>query len=182
MIPAVDPAVATLAALAIALLFASAGLGKLRDAMRFRATLDAYRVLPAALVPAASRALPCVELMLAAALIDPASRALAAALSAAVLLVYGAGIGINLWRGRRELDCGCEPFGQRRPIAAWMLARNALLGAVALLAVLPSTRRALEAVDALTILGGLSVLVPAYLAAEQLLAGHPAPRRDAVQA
>jgi hypothetical protein len=182
MNPAVDPAVATLAGLAIALLFASAGLGKLRHASRFRATLDAYHVLPAALVPAACRALPCVELMLAAALIAPASRALAAALSAAVLLAYGAGISINLWRGRRDLDCGCEPFGRRRPIAAWMLARNAMLIAVAFVAALPSTPRALEAVDALTVLGGLAVLVPAYLAAEQLLAGHPAPRRNAVQA
>jgi hypothetical protein len=176
----IDPAVGLLAALAIALLLAGAAFAKLRDRAHFAATLAAYRIVPAALLGPASWALPCAELLLSAALLAPASRAPAAVVSAALLLAYGAAIGINLRRGRYELDCGCEVFGRQRPIAAWMLGRNVILGAAALVAALPSAPRGLEAVDALTLLGGLAVLAPAYLAAEQLLAQRPAPRHDAV--
>ena len=175
---AIDPLFGVLATAALALLFAVAAAGKLRDLARFTAVLDAYAIVPAPLVGAAARALPAFELVIAAGLVVPAARAVSAAVAAGLLLAYAAAIGVNLARGRRDLDCGCDGFGRRHPIAGWMLIRNALMAGLAGVAAAPRAPRALEAVDALTLSAGLVALVLIYRAADELLAQRAAARRQ----
>lgn len=165
----IDPVFGWLATAALSLLFAAASVAKLRDLTRFSGVLEAYAVLPAALVPLIARLLPLLEIVVAVGLVWPMTRNGAAWGAGGLLFIYGAGIALNLARGRRDLDCGCEGFGRRHPIAGWMLARNALIIGLAALAGAPATARALVATDLLTIAGGLAAFAFVYFAADELL-------------
>ena len=171
-----DPAVLWVLRLALAALWLRAGWHKGRDPRAFRAALAEYRLLPAPLVPAAAALLGLAELALALALLVPAGAAAAAQASAALLLLYAAAMAINLARGRRDLDCGCTGPAAARPLGGELLARNALLAAVSLLAALPATERPLGWLDAPTLALGAATLVVLYAAAETALAQAPASR------
>ena len=166
----IDPAIGALLAGALALLFASAALHKLRGLPQFAAALRAYRVLPESLA-AFAWLVPLLELIIAASLLVRSSRAGACAAGAALLSVYAAAIAINLQRGRRDLACGCGGPNERRPIAPWMVARNLLLAALLAALLLPWRARALDAADALTIGAGTAVAALLYMSLERLLAG-----------
>jgi hypothetical protein len=170
---AVDPVFSLLALAALALLFASAALAKLRDRERFAAIVDAYQVLPPGLARMTAVLLPFIELAAALGLFVTQVRPLGIAVCAGLLFIYASAIALNLARGRRDIDCGCEGFGRRRPIAGWMLVRNALLIAIAAVVVAPPAPRALQLTDVLTIMGGLAAFVLIYVAADELFA----PRR-----
>jgi hypothetical protein len=170
---AIDPVVSLLAIAALALLLASAAIAKLRDLPRFASVIAAYDVLPQPPARIVAVGLPFIELGIALGLLVTQVRWVAAGAAGGLLFIYGAAIGLNLARGRRDLDCGCEGFGQRRPIAGWMLVRNALLIGIAALAVAPQAPRSLVPTDLLTLCGGLAAFVLIYFAADALLA----PRR-----
>jgi hypothetical protein len=174
MSPSVDPVFSLLAVAALALLLASSAVAKIKDSARFAAVLEAYEVMPRSFARVVAVVLPFIELAVAFGLFVTRFRSAAAAAAAGLLLIYGAAMGLNLARGRRDLDCGCEGFGRRRPIAPWMLLRNGLLICVAAVAGVPATARAIEWTDAFTIAGGLAAFVLIYFAADQLLASRKA--------
>ncbi len=107
--------------------------------------------------------------MVAAGVLIPATRAPAAGLGIALLLAYAGAIGVNLRRGRTELDCGCGGADERRPIAAWMVVRNLVLAAGLAVLALPWQPRALAAADLLTVGGGCIVGALLYASLERLL-------------
>ena len=170
-----DPAFGYLIIAGAALLFASAAARKLQDLARFKEIFAAYRVLPA--VPARRLAwlIPCIESAIAIALLWEPGRRAGAASAVAVLLAYGSVMGINLLRGRRDLDCGCGAARDRRAIAPWMVWRNLLLAAGIGAAAMPWSPRALGATDALTFIAGLLAGVLLYATADRLL-GDVAPK------
>ena len=90
---------------AFALLFLVAASHKLRDPGRFRTTLADYRLLPGAVVPLAAMVVIGIEIVVAIALVAWARRAPGPIAAAAVLVIYGAAIAVNLARGRRHIDC-----------------------------------------------------------------------------
>jgi len=159
---------------ALALLFVVAAGHKLRDPRRFRATLAAYRLLPGALAPFAATLVVGLEVAIAAALLVPGARAAGLLAAAALLVVYGAAIGINLARGRRDIDCGCAGPAVRRPINGALVARNATLAAVALAGLAPVHPRALVWVDALTVAGATAALAACWAALDRVIAHAPA--------
>ena len=175
-----DPGIGCLLAGALALLFAHAAWHKWRALAHFRGQLAAYRLLPDALLGVAGVGVPLAETAIAVLLLIGPLRAAAALAGAALLLAYAAAMGINLARGRRDLDCGCAGPAERRPIAAWMVWRNVLLSLVLLALGRPWSERALGAVDLLTIGGGVLVLVLLYAAVERLL-GQVMPRTAALR-
>lgn len=175
-----DPVLVTLAAGCVSLLLGAAAIHKFTNLARFSATLEAYALLPSRLVAIVAMLLPILELGAALALVAPATRVAGAVAASALMLAYSLAITINLARGRRDLDCGCETFGRRRPIAPWMLARSALIIGAALIAAAPRSVREMTITDALTVVGGLAVLVPLYLAADELLANRDAAQRQQV--
>ena len=175
-----DPAGGLVITLSMALLLASAGWHQLRSLADFQSTFVAYRVLPAALSARLAWCVPAGELAIAVLLVLPRSRSAACLAGAGLLLSYAGGIALNLKRGRRDLDCGCSgPLG-RRPIAAWMVGRNVLLAAALALAALPWSPRPLVLVDAVTLIGGISIAALLYLAADRLL-GQVMPRAAALK-
>jgi hypothetical protein len=175
-----DPAVGELLMLLYALLLGTAAWHKLRRFGDFAAVVEAYRVVPHALVPVAARLVPSLEVALALALLWAPLRSAAAWAVALLLATYAAAIALNLRRGRRDLDCGCAGPNDRRPIAAWMVLRNMVLAAAALLLGLPWKPRGFEPVDALTVVGGVAVASLLYVATDRLL-GQIAPRGAALR-
>ena len=118
-----------LARLLLVAVFAVAGVAKLADREGSRRAVADFGV-PAALAAPLGILLPLAELAVAVALI-PTSTAFWGAVGAlALLLLFVAGIGANLARGRRP-DCHC--FGQiHSSPAGWAtLARNGAFAAVA---------------------------------------------------
>jgi methylamine dehydrogenase accessory protein MauD len=117
------------ARLLLAAVFVVAGVAKLADREGSRRAVADFGV-PGALAAPLGVLLPLAELAVAAALI-PTSTAIWGAVGALVLLLlFVAGIGANLARGRRP-DCHC--FGQLHSSpAGWStLARNGVLAAIA---------------------------------------------------
>ena len=121
--------VVLIARLLLALVFVVAGVAKLADRQGSRQAMSDFG-MPAALAAPFGLLLPLSELAVAAALV-PASTAWWGAIGALTLLVlFVAGIGINLARGRKP-ECHC--FGQLHsaPAGPSTLARNGVLAAVA---------------------------------------------------
>lgn len=152
----IDSAINLLIALAFAALFGSAALMKLRTPAIFIGTLADYRLIPRPLLSAAGALVIVLEAALTVGLLWPATREICSVIGAAVLLVYGAAIAINLLRGRHNIDCGCSL--KRRPIGRWMVVRNVLFAAALLTLTLPIALRPLGFGDVATVSAGLFVL------------------------
>ena len=177
----VDPAIVLLARTSLSLLFGVAAAHKLLHPRELLAALDAYDLASRRFNTAIARLLPLLEFAVAIGTWILPTRVYASLLAAALLTIYAAAIGINLARGRHDLDCGCTAFGRRSPIAGWMLARNAILTVLAVLAAAPVAPRTLTLTDALTVTGGLCVLTLIYLAVGGLLRTATSARRLELQ-
>jgi hypothetical protein len=170
-LPVLDPVLGHTAAASLGALLLLGAADKLRDAARFRAVVDDYALLPAALVPAFALALPLAEALAGVLLLPGATRGFGALLAAAVLLLATAAVAINLRRGRTAIDCGCGGAAHT-PLSAGLLARNGVLLLAAAAAALPVAVRTtvwldLAAVGCATLFGlGL------YLVANTLLGQH----------
>jgi hypothetical protein len=176
--PTLDPAVDLVVRASLALLLLDAALHKALRPASFRAVLADYRLLPGGALAAAGAALVATEAALAAALGVPGLRAAALRAVAALLLLYGAAIAANLARGRRHIACGCGAAAGEAPLSAALVARNAVLAALALLAAaVPPGPRALAWPDALAAAGACAALAALYAAAHRLLALGPATAR-----
>ena len=164
-----DPVLGWLARLALCLLFATAAVHKLRDLRAFSASVRDYQILPGAAAPAAALALLLLELGVAAALLLPGADPLGPLAALALLALYSAAIGVNLARGRHDLDCGCLGPAQRQPLAPWLLARNAALalGPILLLG-LEAAPRPASWIDGISLVGGVALLALLWNAAHQL--------------
>lgn len=168
-----DPIFIITAAVSIAVILASAATHKLRATTRFATQLENYQLLPRSLVLPVAKVLPWIEMALAFALLVPAARHLAALGAAALLASYALAIGINLWRGRRDIDCGCAGPEQAQPIRPVLLARNAVLVSLALLASLTPLGRGLGMFDGFVVIAASAVALLVYAATDGLLANGP---------
>jgi hypothetical protein len=134
-------------ALALAALFVAAALHKLLAREQWPAVVRQYRLLPELLAGPVALVLPFTEALAAVALLWPRTRAAGALAVAALLLAYAVALAINLRRGRRSIDCGCFGAQPRQGIAPWMVARNLVLAALALVLLLPTDGRAASATE-----------------------------------
>ena len=168
-----DPVWVWIARLTLALLFAVAGLSKLWHPAAYRTAISAYALLPAPVVAPAAFLLAVAEVAAAVLLLWPAGVAAGAALLWALLLLFSMAIGINLRRGRTDIDCGCWMFGAKPDapqgsIGPGTLVRNAVLAALVLVAILPATGRALSVLDWSTVLMGTLAALGLFAMASQL--------------
>jgi hypothetical protein len=160
----IDPAISWAIALGVAALFAVAAVHKLRDRVRFREVLRSYHLLPQRLVPPAAAIVIALELASALLILAAPTRPFGALLAATLLVGYATAMAINLGQGRVHLDCGCLGFGQRQAVRWWMVARNLLIAALALVAGLPVLGRELTGLDAVTVVCTTATLAILYTA------------------
>jgi len=173
---ALDPAVALALRLTLAALLLSAALHKARDLPGFTAILAGYGLLPAGGPRPVARVLPAGEAAIGLALLAPAAGAAAALAGAALLALYTAAAAVALARGRRGLPCGCGGPAGAGVLGPALLARNAVLVTLALVAALPVATRPLVWIDVGTVVGSVAALALIYAAADRLIANGPALR------
>ncbi len=116
----------------LALVFLLGFWSKVRNQEAFEGVVYNYRLLPEAAVKPVAYGLPGVELMVGLGLLVAPVRPFAAMAAVALLAVFTAAIGINLARGRREIDCGCFSSVLKQHLSGWLFLRNGLLIALAL--------------------------------------------------
>lgn len=169
---AIDPVFGLTGRLLTTLIFGGAALHKLRGLPEFRAVLENYRILPAPLLKSAVGVVIAAETFAALAIWWPALRVVAATTAVVLLVAYALAIALNLYRGRREIDCGCS-FGNSAQPLSWALPlRNALL-------VVPCAIAGLGASTSLPALGvpvaffAATALAILYLGWGALLANRP---------
>lgn len=148
----IDPVINGILEASLALIFLASGIEKIRDFAWFTEAVRQYRLVPDSVLSPVAFAVPAAELAFAAGLLYPPSRSLAAAGAIALLLLFALAIGINLARGRREIDCGCwGPAAQRSEISGWLVVRNIALALPAGLLLMPDAARAVHWIDFATI-------------------------------
>lgn len=167
-----DPVFVLIAALMLAWLFATAGWSKLRQPYYYLGVFKGYdlRWLPSHRLTIWLVA--SVELSIALALLLMPTRPIAALAAAGLLFLYAAVIALNIWRGKREIDCGCGGPAARQPLSSGLLARNGLLISLALVAGAEMSARSLGLFDFFMVLWGAALLALFYQAAEQLRANQ----------
>ena len=169
-----DSAIQFLISALFTVMLLGASLHKFSDRLRFQGILAAYKLLPAASVAAVATAIPLVELVLGVAWMTGLQTGAVASATALLLLAYTTAIAINISRGNTAIDCGCGLRASKdssfHRLSFGLVARNILLIALALLALLPANERALGTLDYLSIgMAGFG-LVLLYGAYNQLLA------------
>lgn len=171
-----DPLIVKAISIGLGLMFLFAAYHKLAEGPEFRATLYDYQILPPSLVPPASRIIPITELLLGGSwLVSYYQQTLTAIGSAILLGVYALAIGINLYRGRIHIDCGCGFGGKpdsEQFITGGLVFRNLILMAIALISLLPATTREFGFGDYVTLVAVLLVSTLLFAAANQLIANR----------
>ncbi len=165
----------------IAGIFAMAVLHKLSAIPAFEEVVRDYRVLPAGMAPFAARLIVLLEAGVVLGLATGIGAKAAAGVGSGLLAAYWTGMAINLARGRRDIDCGCfGPAGTGRDahtLSGWLLLRNAVLIALAVLLLLPVAPRELVWLDLTTIAAAATAGIILYSAADQIMANGPWIRR-----
>lgn len=177
-----DPLIFRLITLLFALLLITAGTHKLGDLLRFQGILRDYQILPAQLVGGVSLLLPVAEILIGLGWALLWRIDLVSMMSAALLASYAFAMGLNLWRGRTYIDCGCSFSSAKnrngnsgtQQLSIWLIYRNGLLIVLALLTNLDLATRTLGSLDYFALLAASLTLIFAYSAFNQLLVNHNA--------
>lgn len=167
-----DPVVTRAAGAALSVVLLAGAWHKLRDPAVFAAAVENYRLLPAAGVPVVALALPVLELAAGALILFAETRVLGGMLAAVVLLVVSSAVAVNLVRGRTAIDCGCGGVASQ-PLSWSLLARNAVLLALAVLAVQDDIARQLVWADYITLGGAVLAQLGLYFCINQLMSNSP---------
>jgi Methylamine utilisation protein MauE len=168
-----DPAASWTISIALAVVFGASATIKFADFAEFRAAVANYRVGPEILITPAAILIPMAETFGAVGILIPSTHNAGAAVLLALLAIFTIAIVINLMRGRLNVDCGCFGPALRQPLSWCLPGRNAILMALAALAMPPSNGRTVTALDIATIAFGAATIVLLYLAANYLLANLP---------
>ena len=164
---ATDPVAVGAVVGALALVLFAAAWHKVTQAEVFAAALQAYELVPVGAVLAVGRALPLVEAAIGIGMLVPLTRQPALIGFAALMLLYAGAMGVNLLRGRRQIDCGCG--GESHPLSWALVLRNAVLAALALAVSGPTSQRGFEWLDGMTLVAGVLAFYGLYLLFDELL-------------
>jgi Methylamine utilisation protein MauE len=156
-----DPLLELTIAWSLAALFTASTLHKLRALSEWPGVLRNYRLMPEVLTGAAASLILSGMALTAGALVWQPTRRLGAVAACLLFIIFGAAMGINIWRGRTAIDCGCFGSRLRQGIAPWMVMRNGILALCAVTLLLPVHDRALSALE-IAMIAGL-VLTLAFL-------------------
>jgi uncharacterized membrane protein YphA (DoxX/SURF4 family) len=164
----IDPAIHWALRAALGAVFLAAAVHKLSDPQAFRSSVAGYRLVAVPLLPLLATLLPGVELCAGLALWLPGFESAALTGALALLTTYTAAISVNLWRGRRDIDCGCSGPAGRRRLSAGLVVRNGVLMALVAVCALPVVARAWHGTDTVTAIGGGVFLALVYVSQEVL--------------
>jgi Methylamine utilisation protein MauE len=136
-----DPVLVHAAAGTMACIFLLGAIAKLVDVPLFTALMENYGLLPRWLLKPVAWLLPMLEGLAGVLLLPTATRLAGASLALALLAIVSGAVAINLVRGRRRIECGCGG-GDGLQLSEGLLARNAVLAVLLLVAMLAPAARA----------------------------------------
>lgn len=156
----------------LAIMFAAAAVAKIRNRDEFHGVVRNFRLLPEALDRAFAATLPWIELAIAGSLLIGGGLLGIAGFAAAGLLgLFAIAIGINILRGRKEIDCGCFRQGLKQGLSWLLVARNAVLVAASLfVAVHPAMSQATGLASAAIATAAAAASILLYFSVTQLQA------------
>ena len=140
-----DPLIVLIISCGFAGLFLSAALKKMLSFSVFKATLEAYQIIPGQILLPTSILVIWFEVTLCGLWIVEVLRPVAAAGSSILLVVYAFAIGLNLMRSRSHISCGCG--WREQPLSWGLVARNTVYVLIVLITLLPQTARELYWTD-----------------------------------
>ena len=181
-----DPLLLQIISLGLALLFLIAAAHKFSNRVLFRASFEAYEIVPTSLSGLVARIIPSLELLLGvgwlaigifAIRLEPVTL-----ISIGLLASYVVAIGVNLRRGRNYIDCGCSfsngnasnPGNASQQISMGLLYRNAFLIAMAAACLIPASDRGLQLIDIFGLVFSMAALILLYGTFNQLLTNRNA--------
>ncbi len=135
--------------------------------------MEDYQLIPSNLLTISAILLIILELMSSVLVLVSLTRSAGLLIMAVLLFFYATAISINLYRGRRDIDCGCNGPATTQALSWWLVFRNLLFLGLVLLAMGPSIDRSLNWLDLFTILLAVLVASGLYLGFNQLLAQAP---------
>ncbi len=147
----------------IAMVFMMAALGKLAAWGELAGVVQNFRVLPRSWALPVSFVLPPLEAAVAVGVLLPATRLIAAAGAAVLFAVFAAALAVNLFRGRRQVDCGCFRSGLKQPISGAVVVRNIVLTVAALVLVQSADVAILSSLQWVMAIGAALTLMLCYL-------------------
>jgi hypothetical protein len=153
-----------------AVLFGWSALHKLMDRRAFESAVRGYALVPERSVHAVSVTLVLLEASICGALLWPRTGSPAALFGVALLSGYGLAMASAWRRGRRDIDCGCAGPGPSRAIGPDLIARNALLSVLLVVAALPATSRPYTWLDLVTFVAAIALSALLFVAGERALA------------
>jgi uncharacterized membrane protein YphA (DoxX/SURF4 family) len=169
LLHALDPIFVLMAAYGLALLFAGAAISKLASLAEFEGVVQNFRLLPRPLVKPVAWLLAPTELTVALGLAATTTRPYAAFAAVLLLMTFAAAIAINLWRGRRIIDCGCFGSMLDQTLSWALVARNGALTALAaVMAASGPPIRPPHWFEIVTAFGGALTIIIAALTVSQL--------------
>ena len=181
-----DPLLLQIISLGFALLFLIAAAHKFSNQVLFRASFEAYEIVPESLSGLVARLIPSLELLLGvgwlaigifAIKLEPVTL-----ISIGLLASYVVAIGVNLRRGRNYIDCGCSfsnsnasnPGNGSQQISTGLLCRNVFLIAMAAACLIPASDRSLQLIDIFGLIFSMTALILLYGTFNQLLTNRNA--------
>ena len=126
----IDPSIVLACRALGALVFATAVAGKIAHRHELAGVVANYRLMPEALSVPAAWVTVGLETLVVLSLVGGFYLEAGAALAIALLCLFALAMGINLARGRREIDCGCFQSGLRQTLSGGLIGRNLVLSAV----------------------------------------------------
>ncbi len=165
----VNPIIELGASFALSYIFLHAAWVKISDLDHFMEVLRNYEVLPSRNVRLSARVIPALELLVGIGLLAAVTRQFAASWALVLLGIYTLVIGLNIKRGRRDLDCGCGGVGQQHRLTEWLYVRNGSLIALSLVLFLPVAATGLKHLIVMATGIGMAALVCLLYSAMNLL-------------
>jgi hypothetical protein len=173
----IDPVILMVCIASATIIALASAAPKWREPSRFRASLEAFALLPSFAVKPLSFAFTALETAGAIGLLFADTRMLGAIALTALFALFGVALAINVFRGHTDIDCGCSGFiaSARTPksIGWWHVARAFMLALLAALALLPATSRALVPFDYLSAGASSLFAVAAWFTLDVLLVNLP---------
>ncbi|WP_277183113.1 MauE/DoxX family redox-associated membrane protein [Caballeronia sp. BR00000012568055] len=169
-----DPVILMMCIATVTIVTLASAAPKWLNPERFRASVEAFALLPSFAVTPVSYALPVLEAGGAIGLLFDVTRLSAACVLIALFGVFTLALAINVWRGHTDIDCGCSGFIAEKPgIGRWHVGRAALLVLFACLTLLPQAGRALVWFDYLSAGACTLFFVAAWFTLDVLLNNLP---------
>src|SRR5574341_179059 len=111
----------------LAFIFLTSAFGKLRDRRAFVSVVLDYQILPTHWARRFATVLPWLEGVAGLMLLIGLGTRIAVGLSGLLLVSFIFAMGLNLLRGRKDLDGGCSGAHQRQKISGKLILRNTIL-------------------------------------------------------